>query len=175
MRIANTVSDSIVDGPGLRFTVFTQGCPHRCPGCHNPDPHDPVGGHEAAVEELAEKLLSNPLTDGLTLSGGEPFCQAAECARLAAIAREKGLNVWVYTGYTYERLIAGEVPGAMERLAQTDVLVDGPFVEAQKSYAALFRGSTNQRLIDVPRSLAAGQVVLWERPDPLAHFVRPES
>ena len=175
MRIANTVSDSIVDGPGLRFTVFTQGCPHRCPGCHNPDTHDPAGGQEAAVDELAEKLLSNPLTDGLTLSGGEPFCQAAECARLAAIAREKGLNVWTYTGYTYERLISGEVPGAMDLLAQTDVLVDGPFVEAQKSYAALFRGSTNQRLIDVPRSLAAGQVVLWERPDPLAHFVRPES
>lgn len=175
MRIANTVSDSIVDGPGLRFTVFTQGCPHRCPGCHNPDTHDPAGGREAAVEELAEKLLSNPLTDGLTLSGGEPFCQAAECARLAAIAREKGLNVWTYTGYTYERLISGEVPGAMDLLAQTDVLVDGPFVKAQKSYAALFRGSTNQRLIDVPRSLAAGQVVLWERPDPLAHFVRPES
>ena len=175
MRIANTVSDSIVDGPGLRFTVFTQGCPHRCPGCHNPDTHDPAGGREAAVEELAEKLLSNPLTDGLTLSGGEPFCQAAECARLAAIAREKGLNVWTYTGYTYERLIAGEVPGAMDLLVQTDVLVDGPFVEARKSYAALFRGSTNQRLIDVPRSLAAGQVVLWERPDPLAHFVRPES
>ena len=175
MRIANTVSDSIVDGPGLRFTVFTQGCPHRCPGCHNPDTHDPAGGREAAVEELAEKLLSNPLTDGLTLSGGEPFCQAAECARLAAIAREKGLNVWVYTGYTYERLIAGEVPGAMELLAQADVLVDGPFVEARKSYAALFRGSTNQRLIDVPRSLAAGRAVLWERPDPLAHFVRPES
>lgn len=175
MRIANTVSDSIVDGPGLRFTVFTQGCPHRCPGCHNPDTHDPAGGQEAAVDELAEKLLSNPLTDGLTLSGGEPFCQAEECAKLAAAAREKGLNVWTYTGYTYERLISGEVPGAMDLLAQTDVLVDGPFVEAQKSYAALFRGSTNQRLIDVPRSLAAGQVVLWERPDPLAHFVRPES
>ena len=175
MRIANTVSDSIVDGPGLRFTVFTQGCPHRCPGCHNPDTHDPAGGQEAAVDGLAEKLLSNPLTDGLTLSGGEPFCQAEECAKLAAAAREKGLNVWTYTGYTYERLISGEVPGAMDLLAQTDVLVDGPFVEAQKSYAALFRGSTNQRLIVVPRSLAAGQVVLWERPDPLAHFVRPES
>ena len=175
MRIANTVSDSIVDGPGLRFTVFTQGCPHRCPGCHNPDTHDPAGGREAAVEELAEQLLSNPLTGGLTLSGGEPFCQAEECAALAAIAREKGLNVWVYTGYTYERLLSGEVPGALALLGQTDVLVDGPFLLARKSYAALFRGSANQRLIDVPRSLAAGQVVPWERPDPLAHFVRPES
>lgn len=175
MRIANTVSDSIVDGPGLRFTVFTQGCPHRCPGCHNPDTHDPVGGREAAVDELAEKLLSNPLTDGLTLSGGEPFCQAEDCARLAAIAREKGLNVWVYTGYTYERLIAGEVPGAMELLAQTDVLVDGPFVEARKSYAALFRGSSNQQLIDVAKSRAAGKAVLWSRSDPLSHFTVPES
>ena len=175
MRIANTVSDSIVDGPGLRFTVFTQGCPHHCPGCHNPETHDPAGGREVSVAELEEEMGKNPLIDGLTLSGGDPFCQAAECADLARLAHEKGLNVWTYTGYTYERLIAGEVPGAMDLLAQTDVLVDGPFVEARKSYAALFRGSTNQRLIDVPRSLAAGQVVLWERPDPLAHFVRPES
>ena len=175
MRIANTVSDSIVDGPGLRFTVFTQGCPHRCPGCHNPETHDPAGGREASVAELTAQLLSNPLTDGLTLSGGEPFCQAAECARLAAIAREKGLNVWVYTGYTYERLLSGEVPGAPALLEQADVLVDGPFLLERKSYAALFRGSSNQRLIDVAASRAAGRVVLWQRPDPLAHFVRPES
>ena len=91
MRIANTVSDSIVDGPGLRFTVFTQGCPHRCPGCHNPGTHDPAGGREVSVAELAAELAAglsgNPLTDGLTLSGGEPFCQAAECAALARIAR----------------------------------------------------------------------------------------
>jgi anaerobic ribonucleoside-triphosphate reductase activating protein len=100
---------------------------------------------------------------------------AAECAALARIARERGLNVWAYTGYTYERLLAGEVPDALALLEQVDVLVDGPFVEAEKSYAALFRGSTNQRLIDVPKSLAAGAVVLWERPDPLAHFTRPES
>ena len=175
MRIAGTVSDSIVDGPGLRFTVFTQGCPHRCPGCHNPETHDPAGGREVTVDELAEQVLTNPLTDGLTLSGGEPFCQPAECAALARIAREKGLNVWVYTGYTYERLLSGAVPGALELLEQAHVLVDGPFLLAQKSYAALFRGSSNQRLIDVPASLAAGRVVLWERPDPLAHFVRPES
>ena len=94
---------------------------------------------------------------------------------LARIARERGLNVWAYTGYTYKRLLAGEVPDALALLEQVDVLVDGPFVEAEKSYAALFRGSANQRLIDVPKSLAAGAVVLWERPDPLAHFTRPES
>ncbi len=175
MRIANTVSDSIVDGPGLRFTVFTQGCPHRCPGCHNPETHDPAGGREVSVEELSAQMVKNPLTDGLTLSGGDPFCQATECAALARLARERGLNVWVYTGYTYERLLEGDLPGALELLEQTDVLVDGPFLLVQKSYEALFRGSSNQRLIDVKASRAAGTVILWSRPDPLAHFVRPES
>ena len=175
MRIANTVSDSIVDGLGLRFTVFTQGCPHRCPGCHNPETHDPAGGREVSVEELSAQMVKNPLTDGLTLSGGDPFCQAAECAALARIAHEKGLNVWTYTGYTYERLLEGDLPGALELLEQTDVLVDGPFLLAEKSYEALFRGSANQRLIDVKKSRAAGRVVLWSRPDPLAHFTVPES
>ena len=175
MRIANTVSDSIVDGPGLRFTVFTQGCPHHCPGCHNPETHDPAGGQEVSVAELEEEMGKNPLIDGLTLSGGDPFCQAAECADLARLAHEKGLNVWTYTGYTYERLLEGDLPGALELLEQTDVLVDGPFLLAEKSYEALFRGSANQRLIDVKQSKAAGHVVLWTRPDPLAHFVRPES
>lgn len=175
MRIANTVSDSIVDGP--RPAV------HRLhPGLSPPLPWMPQPGHprssrgrEVSVAELATELSGNPLTNGLTLSGGEPFCQAAECAALARIARERGLNVWAYTGYTYERLLAGEVPDALALLEQVDVLVDGPFVEAEKSYAALFRGSANQRLIDVPKSLAAGAVVLWERPDPWAHFTRPES
>ena len=175
MRIANTISDSIVDGPGLRFTVFTQGCPHRCPGCHNPETHDPSGGREASVEKLARMMLGNPLTGGLTLSGGEPFLQAEECAALARIARERGLNVWAYTGYTYEELLEERDPGRLTLLEAVDVLVDGPFVLARKSYGALFRGSSNQRLIDVPASLRAGRAVLWERPDPLAHFVRPES
>ncbi|MFQ7857027.1 MAG: 4Fe-4S single cluster domain-containing protein [Flavonifractor plautii] len=119
------------------------------------------------MAELAAELSGNPLTDGLTLSGGEPFCQAAECAALARIARERGLNVWAYTGYTYERLLAGEVPDALALLEQVDVLVDGPFVEAEKSYAALFRGSANQRLIDVPKSLAAGRWCCGVIPGPL--------
>ena len=105
MRIANTISDSIVDGPGLRFTVFTQGCPHACPGCHNPETHDPSGGYEESVEVLCQKMAGNPLTEGLTLSGGDPFLQAGECALLARGAHERGLNVWVYTGYTYEKLM----------------------------------------------------------------------
>lgn len=175
MKIANIISDSIVDGPGLRFTVFTQGCPHRCPGCHNPDTHDPAGGREAAVAELAEPMLANPLTGGLTLSGGEPFLQAAECAQLALLARKKGLDVWAYTGYTYEYLLEEGNPDRLALLRAVDVLVDGPFLLAEKSYAARFRGSANQRLIDVSKSLEAGRAVLWDRPDPLAHFTVPES
>ncbi len=175
MRIANVVSDSIVDGPGLRFTVFTQGCPHHCPGCHNPDTHDPAGGREATVEELEAQMTANPLTDGLTLSGGEPFDQAGECAALAARAKANGLNVWAYTGYRYEALLEKGSPEVLDLLEQVDVLVDGPFVEGLKSYDALFRGSTNQRLIDVPKSRGLGRAVLWSRPDPLAHFTRPES
>ena len=104
MRVAGLVQDSIVDGPGLRFVVFVQGCPHHCPGCHNPGSHDPKGGEELPVEGIARQMLNNPLTDGLTLSGGEPFEQAWECSYLARNARWNGLNVWAYTGYTFEHL-----------------------------------------------------------------------
>ena len=175
MRIANTVEDSIVDGPGLRITVFTQGCPHRCPGCHNPETHDATGGKEVDLAELMGTLGKNPLTKGLTLSGGEPFLQGEACARLAAAAHEKGMDVWTYTGYRYEILAAGDDPGWQALLAETDVLVDGPFLEKEKSYALHFRGSRNQRLIDVPASRRAGHVVLWVEEDPLAHFTVPES
>lgn len=175
MRIANTIQDSIVDGPGLRFTVFTQGCPHHCPGCHNPETHDPNGGKEVPVAELAGRMASNPATQGLTLSGGDPFLQAAECAQLARLAHGQGRNVWVYTGYIYEDLMTSGNQDWLDLLAETDVLVDGPFVEGLKSYAALFRGSSNQRLIDLNKTRQAGEVVLWQRADPLAHFTVPES
>lgn len=175
MRIANVVNDSIVDGHGLRFTVFTQGCPHHCPGCHNPDTHDPQGGREASQEELLAAMEKNPLIEGLTLSGGEPFQQAEACAALAAAARQRGWNVWTYTGYRYETLLAAGNPGWEELLRQTDVLVDGPFLQEEKSYELHFRGSRNQRLIDVPASLAQGKVVLWQEQDLLAQFAVPES
>lgn len=175
MRIANWISDSIVDGPGLRLTVFTQGCPHRCPGCHNPETWDPAGGREVPLEELEALLAGNPLLQGLTLSGGEPFLQAGDCASLARRARRRGLDVWTYTGYRYEDLVEAGRADWEALLAATDVLVDGPFLQAQKSYAALFRGSDNQRLIDLRQTRTAGQVVLWTRPDPLRHFTVPES
>lgn len=175
MRIANVVNDSIVDGHGLRFTVFTQGCPHHCPGCHNPDTHDPAGGREAFQEELLAAMEKNPLIEGLTLSGGEPFLQAEACAELAAEVRRKGWNVWTYTGYRYETLLAAGNPQWDALLRQTDVLVDGPFLQEEKSYELHFRGSRNQRLIDVPASLAQGKVILWEEQDVLAQFTVPES
>lgn len=175
MRIANTVNDSIVDGPGLRFTVFTQGCPHACPGCHNPETHDPGGGEEVSVEELLGRLEKNPLIEGLTLSGGEPFLQAGPCAALARAARERGLTVWTYTGFLYEGLLAADRPDWAALLAETDVLVDGPYVEEERSHGLPFRGSRNQRLIDVPKSRAAGRVVRWEREAGLGQFTVPES
>ena len=175
MRIANTVRDSIVDGPGLRFTVFTQGCPHGCPGCHNQSTWPFEGGEEVSVEQLLARMGNNPLLAGLTLSGGEPFCQAAECAALARVARARGMTVWTYTGYTYEALMQRGDPDHLALLAASDVLVDGPFVESLKSYEALYRGSTNQRLIDLNATRRTGTVSLWSRPDPLAHFTRPSS
>lgn len=175
MRIANTVDDSIVDGPGLRFAVFTQGCAHACPGCHNPGTHDLDGGREVSAEDIAARFGENPLTRGLTLSGGEPFLQAADCALLAARAHAVGWTVWVYTGFVYEAILQNESPAWQALLQQTDVLVDGPYVEKHGSYSLPFRGSTNQRLIDVPASRKRGCVVAWSQGDGLDHFEVPES
>ena len=162
MKIAGTVQDSIVDGPGFRFTLFTQGCPHHCPGCHNPQTHDFTGGTEMSTDEIIQKLLSNPLTDGITFSGGEPFEQASDCAVIAAAAKENGLNVWCYSGYTFEELLtkAQNDAGIMELLSLTDVLVDGKFILEEKSYNVPWRGSRNQRLIDVQKSLSTGSAVI---------------
>lgn len=163
MKIADFVQDSIVDGPGFRFTLFTQGCPHHCEGCHNPQTHDPDGGKEVPVDQIIQTMLSNPLTDGLTLSGGEPFYQPEDCALIAKAAKEHGLNVWAYTGWTFEKLLRDERPGVRRLLELVDVLVDGPFLLAERSLSLKWRGSRNQRLIDVPKSLACGAAVLWEK------------
>ena len=164
MRIASYVHDSIVDGPGLRLTVFVQGCPHRCPGCHNPQTHDFAGGKALSVAELVRQMDENTLLDGLTLSGGEPFAQAEDCAALARAARERGLNVWCYSGWTLEELLRDQRPGVRELLELTDVLVDGPFLLEERSLALKWRGSANQRVLDLPKSLAAGEAVLWDAP-----------
>ena len=157
IRISGLVNDSIVDGPGFRFAVFTQGCPHMCPGCHNPQTHDFGGGRDMDTAEIAEKFLANPLLDGITLTGGEPFRQPEACRILAEAAREAGLNVWAYSGYTYEEIQRN--PAMRALLSKVDVLVDGRFVLAERSLSLRFRGSRNQRLIDVPKSLESGTVV----------------
>lgn len=163
MRIADFVQDSIVDGPGFRFTLFTQGCPHHCKGCHNPQTHDPRGGKEVSVDEIVRIMLSNPLTDGLTLSGGDPFFQPLDCAAVAKAAKAHGLNVWTYSGWTFEQLLKDSREGVRELLELTDVLVDGPFVLAQRSLSLKWRGSANQRILDVPKSLKTEHAVPWEK------------
>lgn len=161
IRIAGTVNDSIVDGPGFRFAVFTQGCPHHCPGCHNPQTHDFAGGRDADTGEILAQIRENPLLDGLTLTGGEPFCQSAACLELAKGAHAAGLNVWSYSGYTFEELLRGDDP-QRALLENIDVLVDGRFRIERRTLECRFRGSDNQRLIDVPKSLAAGRAIEWE-------------
>lgn len=165
MRIYGIVKDSIVDGPGFRTAIFTQGCPHHCPGCHNPESHDPQGGKEMTLDEVTAAFTGNPLLSGITLTGGEPFAQAADCAELARRAREKGLTVWCYTGYTYEQLVQKQDEAVNSLLHWVDVLVDGPFLLAQRSLELDFRGSKNQRLIDLPKTLVCGVVTLYQPPE----------
>ena len=162
IRIAGTVNDSIVDGPGYRYTIFTQGCPHHCPGCHNPQSHDFEGGRVTDTDTILRQVRENPLLDGITLSGGEPFCQPEACRALAEAAHDLGMSVWCYTGYTWEKLMQEADPARLALLDAVDVLVDGPFILAQKSLELKFCGSRNQRLIDVRKTRQAGQVTLWQ-------------
>lgn len=159
--VAGLVNDSIVDGPGFRFTVFSQGCPHGCPGCHNPQTHDFSGGTDMETEEIIERIRKNPLLDGVTLSGGEPFCQSPACAEIAREAKKMGLNVWSYSGYTFEELMSGKSEW-MELLREIDILVDGRFEQEKRTLECRFRGSWNQRLIDVQASLKHGKAIELE-------------
>lgn len=161
LRLAGVIRQSVVDGPGWRLVVFTQGCPHRCPGCHNPETHDPDGGYLSDTGRLLEEIKKNPLLAGVTLSGGEPFSQAAGLAELAREVHALGLNVVTFTGYTLEYLLAHleENPGWRALLEQTDYLIDGPFLQQQKTLNLPFRGSSNQRILLVKESLEQGKAV----------------
>ena len=165
LRVAGIVRESFVDGPGIRYTIFVQGCPHHCPGCHNPETHDFAGGTERDPEVLLREIGADPLLSGVTFSGGEPFCQAGPLAALAREVRALGLDVLVYSGYTYERLLEGaaEHPEWTELLGLSDFLIDGPFILAERDLELQFRGSRNQRIIDLRRSREAGQAVVLER------------
>lgn len=163
VRIAGVTTESVVDGPGLRSTIFFQGCPHACPGCHNPETWPGDGGKEISLNDLIRLLDLNPLVTGVTFSGGEPFQQAPAVGVLGNRLQKLGLNIWVYTGYTWEFLLANlSRPGYKELLEVAEVLIDGPFIQAQRDPALLFRGSVNQRLIKVRESMASGKIVLWQ-------------
>ena len=208
IRLYGTVADSIVDGPGLRYAVFVQGCSHGCPGCHNPESHPAEGGTLTAIDALVADIRANGLVHDVTLSGGDPFEQPEACAEVARRLKAAGYGLWAYTGYRYEDLLrqadlaeaapavvpgadaedaagiagsadaASKAPGgaspdqaairraaAVRSLLDTvDVLVDGPFVESLKSLGLKWRGSSNQRLIDLAATRAAGQVVEWRPP-----------
>ena len=160
LRIAATVQDSIVDGPGLRYVVFTQGCPHRCEGCHNPDTFDYDGGYEVDVDELVVDIDKNPILDGVTFSGGEPVIQADALLPLAKAVKDRGLHLMLYSGYTFEQIL--KIKAGAKLLGYVDILVDGPFELDKKSLDLTFRGSFNQRVIDVPKSLKKRQAVLYD-------------
>lgn len=163
LRIAGITNDSIVDGPGIRLVIFAQGCLHACEGCHNPESWPLDGGRLITVEQVIQKMDQNPLLDGITLSGGEPFEQAAAMAAISRAAHARKLHVITYTGYLWEELFHPNAPAPWQELLQaTDVLVDGRFILQQRSLDLVFRGSKNQRVLDVAASMAAGKPVLLQ-------------
>ncbi|MGI6743149.1 MAG: 4Fe-4S single cluster domain-containing protein [Eubacteriales bacterium] len=151
IRLSGIVRESIVDGPQLRFVVFVQGCPHKCPGCQNPDTHDINGGFLTSTAVIWKNILENPSVRGVTFSGGEPFIWAEELGEIARACKERGLSVMTYSGWTFEQLKkkAEKEPGVKKLLVYTDYLVDGPYIEEERNLELLFRGSSNQRLIDI--------------------------
>lgn len=161
-RIYGTAEDSIVDGPGIRYVVFAQGCPHHCAGCHNPESHAFGGGRETTTEEIIAQMKANPLLDGLTLSGGEPMLKAAELYDVAKAAKARGMNIWCYTGYTFEQLMEMNDEAQQRLLALIDVLVDGPYLASRRSLELPFRGSANQRLIDMNKTRETGDIALYD-------------
>ncbi len=162
---ADLQQDSIVDGEGVRTVIWTQGCPHNCKGCHNPDTHDFNDGALIDVEEVKNKILNLKNQDGITFSGGDPMCQPKECAEIALFAKSLGLNIWCYTGYTFEQLIilSKTKKEILDFLNCIDVLIDGKFVLAERNLDLVFRGSSNQRIIDVQKSLQQNEICLVQK------------
>jgi anaerobic ribonucleoside-triphosphate reductase activating protein len=169
LRLAGVVRESIVDGPGIRFTVFAQGCPHHCKGCHNESTHDINGGVETEIETILQEIDKNPLLSGVTFSGGEPFCQAEGFATLAKEIKMRGLHLVTFSGYTYEELMDLTIsPGAdgkaiLALMDLTDLLIDGRFEIALRDLTLCFRGSQNQRLIDMNKTRETGKIVLDDK------------
>lgn len=153
LNCCKLVPESIVDGPGLRYVIFVQGCPHHCPGCHNPQTHSFEIKEAYDIQEIYDAYIENPLLSGITFSGGEPFCQAGPLARLGQMVHAFGGNVITYTGYTYEKLLklSKDDPDILSLLEATDYLIDGPYIETKRNMLLSFRGSENQRIWDLSR------------------------
>jgi anaerobic ribonucleoside-triphosphate reductase activating protein len=163
LKVAGIVNETIVDGPGLRMAVYVQGCVHDCEGCHNPHTHSFDGGTEMSIDTIFDDFMKNPLLDGMTFSGGEPFCYAHQLSKLGRKLQDSGKSVVTYTGFTFEELLADKTSenGYGELLVATDYLIDGRFLLEQKDELLLFRGSTNQRIIMCKESLESGKVILY--------------
>lgn len=164
LRISGIIPESIVDGPGIRYTIFAQGCNHFCKGCHNPQTHDIRGGKDYDIDDIVEDIKKNPLLRGVTFSGGEPFLQAERFAELARNVKSLGLDVVTYTGYIFEDLLKNldKEPSWRDLLENTDILIDGPYIQEQRNLMLRFRGSENQRLLDAKESLIRGQAAKKE-------------
>lgn len=158
IRLASPLQkDSVVDGPGIRTVIWTQGCPHHCPFCHNPETHSFEGGTLVPVYDIIEEIKSLELQDGITFSGGDPMMQPLACLEIAKKCKELGYNIWCYTGFLFEELL--NKPDCLKFLNYVDVLVDGKFDNNLKSYSAKYRGSKNQRIINVKSSLKKKKAV----------------
>lgn len=172
IRMSGIEPESIVDGPGFRYTIFVQGCPHHCKGCHNPDTHDPEGGYEIRASELIRDIEARRAhLRGITLSGGEPLCQAERLLPVAEFCKNLGLSIMIYTGFTYEEIFSPDasirfpeikIDPIRQLIEMSDILVDGRFEEAEKDLTLLFRGSRNQRLIDIKKTLDSSSIKLFE-------------
>ena len=160
MKISGIVEESIVDGPGIRFTIFFQGCTHNCYKCHNPNTHDINKGKEISVDQLICNIKELPYIDGVTLSGGDPLMQIEECVELCKKIKQLNLNIMVYTGYTYETLLKMSNPKYQELLKYIDYLVDGPFIYSLLDLTLKYKGSSNQRIIDIKETKKNNKIVI---------------
>ncbi|MDO4869780.1 MAG: anaerobic ribonucleoside-triphosphate reductase activating protein [Bacillota bacterium] len=175
IRLAGIMRESIVDGPGIRFAIFCQGCPHDCPGCHNPETHDFAGGYDCSIDKLLEEIDKDPMLSGVTFSGGEPMCQPVAFSALGKAVKERGKTITIFSGYTLQQLLdrargkgSGKDLSKEERIAtaelllMADILIDGPYVAAKRDLTLQFRGSSNQRVIDMNKTRETGKICLWE-------------
>ncbi|MDD2391906.1 MAG: anaerobic ribonucleoside-triphosphate reductase activating protein [Bacilli bacterium] len=175
IRLAQSLqSDSIVDGDGIRTVIWTQGCSHNCKGCHNPQTHSFTEGFLVDVEDIKKEISNLKLQDGITFSGGDPMFQVDACLEIAKFCQSNGLNVWMYTGFTFEQLIASNKQNINELLKYVDVLIDGRFILEQKSLNLMFRGSKNQRIINVKKSLKQKKVITIKEYNNVKYFKKEE-